>query len=356
VIGLVIISEVCLHLPNRSNYRIMWFTDFKKFKWKYVLSVLIGKYYKPKKRNCDYLFVVHSGSRNWILGSKARKLQANSKLKGRDHYSDNFKNIPKAEGFFFLHQKYFARSIRYNPHLFSSKLIVMYTHSEWNKWYSPRHIAYVLNFAHYIICLNSDVRKELISFGIPEHKIIIMHLGSDPELFTEKVRSGYGAVGFSMAFGPRKNPEMVATLIKKMPHRKFILIGPNWTKFLEDREVIDLPNFTYYDNVPYELYPEVYHKMDVLVSTSNLEGGPVPILEAMLCNLVPVASRTGFCPDLIQNGVNGFLFDIDAKSEEIAELIENAFKLESNTRQGVVQHSWENYSKSIAELFSNIQV
>ena len=55
------------------------------------------------------------------------------------------------------------------------------------------------------------------------------------------------------------------------------------------------------------MYPDLYSKMDVFVSPSILEGGPVPILESMMSNCVPVASKTGFCPDIINHGQNGFL-------------------------------------------------
>ena len=40
---------------------------------------------------------------------------------------------------------------------------------------------------------------------------------------------------------------------------------------------------------------------------SVLEGGPVLILESMMSNCVPVASKTGFCPILLIHFQNGFL-------------------------------------------------
>ena len=37
----------------------------------------------------------------------------------------------------------------------------------------------------------------------------------------------------------------------------------------------------------------------------------------MMSNCVPVASKTGFCPDIINHGQNGFLFDINAGYKEV---------------------------------------
>jgi glycosyltransferase involved in cell wall biosynthesis len=327
---------------------------FFEYKWKYIYSNFLKVFTTKPSRNNNYLYIVEAASRNWILGSKARRLQANSNLPGEVIYTKSFKFIPDAEGYFFLHQKYFARCVRYNPHLLKRKLIVMFTHPEWNKWYSANHMAYILNFAHKIICLNSAVMKELQEIGVPKNKLEMFHLVSDPNMFKPKIREGNGAIGFSMAFGPRKNPDMVVQLIKMLPDRKFIIVGPGWNDFLVSTGTLNLPNLTYFNDVNYEQYPEIYSKMDVLVSTSVLEGGPVPILEAMLCNVVPVASRTGFCIDIIKHGVNGFLFNIDATANEIIQLIDEAFLFRNNVRLGIEVHSWENYGNKISDLFKAI--
>jgi glycosyltransferase involved in cell wall biosynthesis len=329
--------------------------SFFDFKWKYLYTLLFSPFASKASRNNDYLFIVHDESKDWILGSKARWLSTSCGLPGKVIYSHSFRNLPDAEGYFFLHQKYFARSIRYNPHLLKRKLIVMFTHPEWNNWYSADHISFILKYADHIVCLNNSVYKELQGFGIAKEKISMYHLAADPDMFTKKNRTGDGAIGFSMAFGPRKNPEMVVNLIKSIPDKKFILIGPNWTDFLKKHGVLELPNFTYYDNLEYSLYPSIYHQMDILVSTSVLEGGPVPLLEAMLCNIVPVASRTGFGPDIIKHGENGFLFNTDAPTSEIISLIEQAFQLKTDVSEGIDLHSWKNYGKKIAGLFNAIQ-
>ena len=110
-------------------------------------------------------------------------------------------------------------------------------------------------------------------------------------------------------------------------------------------------NFTYHEDRPYEEYPSLYREMDVFVSPSFLEGGPVPLLEAMLSNIVPVASNTGFCPDLIEVGKNGFLFDpYKDTSEYVAGLIRQALQLSGDIRQYAVPHSWENYGEEIYAL------
>ena len=83
---------------------------------------------------------------------------------------------------------------------------------------------------------------------------------------------------------------------------------------------------------------------------SSLEGGPIPLIEAMMGNAVAVASRTGFAPDLIRHGENGFIFDLDASPAAIAEMIEAAFLLEADVRAGVEQYDWDHFSAAVVKL------
>ena len=147
---------------------------------------------------------------------------------------------------------------------------------------------------------------------------------------------------------------MVYNLVKNLPHKEFHLIGRYWDQYEKFNELSKLPNFHYYDNRPYEEYPSLYEKIDIFISPSTLEGGPVPVLEAMLSNCVPIASKTGFCPDIIEHGKNGFLFDIDANYKEVIQLIEKADDLKADIRKTAIPFSWENCSQKIDELFSNL--
>jgi glycosyltransferase involved in cell wall biosynthesis len=328
--------------------------EFFQFKWKYELSWFLGKFIKSHPLNNQILFVTHTSTRGWILDTKACRLSKNYPGESKVFYSKRFTNLPDAEGYFFLHQKYFARAIRYNPRIRKRKTIVMFTHPEWSKRYSIRHIVYILNFADRIVCLNYAMAEELSSLGIPREKIVVLHLASDPEMFTPRERDGKGAIGFCMGYYKRKNPELIIDIVKNMPDKKFLLIGRNWDQYERFNEILSFPNFEYYDNIPYERYPEIYHKMDVFVSTSYLEGGPVPLLEAMLCNVVPVVTRTGFCSDLVEHGKNGYLFDSTDNVQHVIQLIREAIDLKINVRPYAEPHSWQNYANKIRELFINI--
>ena len=88
----------------------------------------------------------------------------------------------------------------------------------------------------------------------------------------------------------------------------------------------------------------------MFLSMSRLEGGPIPLIEAMMSNAVPVASRTGFASEIIRHGENGFIFDLDASAEDIAAMIESAYDLSGNVRATVEHLTWDNLSSHVVKL------
>jgi len=67
----------------------------------------------------------------------------------------------------------------------------------------------------------------------------------------------------------------------------------------------------------------------------------------MMSNVVPVATRTGFAPDLIRDGENGYLCEIDAPLATIASLIDRALANTQDVR-GTVEHlTWRRVSELV---------
>jgi glycosyltransferase involved in cell wall biosynthesis len=67
-------------------------------------------------------------------------------------------------------------------------------------------------------------------------------------------------------------------------------------------------------------------RMHALHLPSEMEAFGLAALEAMACGVPPVATRTGGVPDLITDGVDGFMepvADIGKQSERLIELLTN---------------------------------
>jgi glycosyltransferase involved in cell wall biosynthesis len=324
--------------------------DFFVFGWKYS-GIILKTIPKENHKKVETLtYITHRNTEKWILGAKARRLARHSNLKTTVSFISDYRDIQKADAYFFLHPNIFAKTIRANPSILAKRNVVMFTHPVLKNRFSMKHRIYVLNKAEKVIFLNKQHARLMTDNGLEKTKVEIMHLGSDAELFQPHQR-GNGKICMSMAYYERKNPELMFEVIKGMPNRQFLLIGPQWESYPKIEQLLEFPNLEYHATPEYSSYPELYAKCDVFFSPSHLEGGPVPLLETMLCNMVPVATKTGYCNDIIKHGKNGFLFDSTAKTEFVIPLIEKAFQLTTNTRESVIDYTWDKYSKKIDMLF-----
>ncbi|APY11957.1 hypothetical protein BWZ22_12280 [Seonamhaeicola sp. S2-3] len=320
-------------------------------KWKYLWAIFISKFKQASSNGVNsVVFVAREKDKEWIFGAKVRRLSRFSSLISQAYYHDKLRGMPDADGYFYIYQNYFCRCIRSKPSILKKKNIVMFTHPNWGRKYSKTHVVWCLNKADYVICLNSKIKTYLTEIGVKPQLLKVLHIGTSSKFFYRHER-GNGDVGLCSNYHERKNPKLVYEIVKHMPERTFHLIGQNWENYSGFQDINNLPNFIYHKEIPYERFPEMYSKIDVFLSPSLLEGGPVPVLEAMMSNCVPVASKTGYCTDLINHGENGFLFDVDSSYEEVLPLIEKAFQLKANIRETVMPYTWENCAKTIDELF-----
>jgi glycosyltransferase involved in cell wall biosynthesis len=295
----------------------------------------------------DWAFVVHENARGWILDAICREI--GSRQPDSWHVCYYPEPSPDAKNYFFSHYLLLQNYLDRHPEkLRNSNLFVWYTHPREENPVSVAKLLLAFDKVTKVVFACESNRRIWLERGLPEEKTAVILGAADPALFRSHER-GSGVVGLSSAFYERKNPDRLLEVIKLLPHRRFSLLGKNWNRYALFEEMKTLPNFTY-KSAPYRDYPEIYSKFDVFLSMSNLEGGPIPLIEAMMSNAVPVASRTGFAPDLIRHGENGFIFDVDASATVIAKLIEAAFALPGDVRHTVEQYDWDNFSTAIVKL------
>lgn len=255
--------------------------------------------------------------------------------------------LPVAATYFFPHYHILRNALALNPRVWQAQRVVYLTHKKEDE--SWKDVISVLKHATHVISMNSANAHELIEHGLPADRIHVCPGFADPARFLPHVRSGQGAIGLSSAYYPRKGADRLLDLALRLPHRRFLLLGRNWSQYPHFDRLQNLQNFEYVET-SHRLYPEFYARMDVFLSLSRLEGGPIPLIEAMMCNLVPVATRTGFSPDVIRSGENGYLFDADVSSADIAELVEKAYRLDGNIRASVVHLSWRRFAEQLESL------
>jgi len=81
---------------------------------------------------------------------------------------------------------------------------------------------------------------------------------------------------------------------------------------------------------------------DILLMPSELESFGLAALEAMACEVVPIATRTGGVPEVIEHGVSGYLAevgDVETMARYAIELLNDESKLRATAKaaRGVAQ-------------------
>lgn len=182
------------------------------------------------------------------------------------------------------------------------------------------------------------IKNKFIEKGIPEDKIIYLSYGFDYKNFpfTPKASSDVLRFGYMGTLLPTKGVDLLISAFKKIRSKDTRLsiygkIVPfsgfeYYPKFL--KKMINNDNriklMGAYDNKDVS---KIFADIDVLVVPPIwYENAPLVIQEAFLSRTPVIASRIGGIPELVNNGINGILFnpnDADDLKEKMQYIIDN---------------------------------
>jgi glycosyltransferase involved in cell wall biosynthesis len=102
----------------------------------------------------------------------------------------------------------------------------------------------------------------------------------------------------------------------------------------------------------------IYQNADILLLTSDHEGTPNVVMEAMACGLPVVATGVGDIPDLVQHGTSGFVVDPadeEGATRHLANLLKDDRARETMGNCGHIfiqsHHALESLSGHLARLY-----
>lgn len=331
---------------------------FLGFKFKYIIAYAKAKliFSSANKKEYDLVFV--SSEKGWILDGICHEID--EFYAGRTVFCYSIRRLPEAKAYYFSHYSLFSSALLANPNILNSINLIYYTHPK-DIGQTSQELIYALNLSNKVFAMNSACAEMLQSLGLKPSKVQALVGAADRNIFTPvefKTRE-HPCIGFCLGFRghqhyrERKNYDLIVELIKIINSADVMILGKNWHQYERFHELEKLPYFRYVE-VSYEQYPDYYQQMDVFVSASKLEGGPIPLIEAMMCNVFPVVSNTGFAPDIITHGANGLLFGVDASPETIYGLIQQALSLRVDVRKTVEHLTWENFSREIQKAIAPV--
>ena len=209
-----------------------------------------------------------------------------------------------------------------------------------------------------IVASNKLLSDRLLSWGVPAEKIIQIPIGVDTKLFTPpadsdrlSARARFGipegaicigsfqkdGVGWGDGMEPKfiKGPDLfvdaVTNLARDLP--VFVLLTGPARGYVKSRlESAGIP-FAHDYVQDYADLRHAYHALDLYLVTSREEGGPMALMESMASHVPIVSTPVGMAPDLITDGVTGWISKID--SDAIADRARTA--LTTDTRAEILQ-------------------
>ena len=245
----------------------------------------------------------------------------------------------------------------------------------------------ILNFraANIIIGNAYALKKELISRGIDQNKILIIPNGVDPDIFNsningatlkQKLNIGESiVVGFMGTFGPWHGAEVLAKsvniVLEENQDIHFLFLGNGIRKQMCEN-IIDKSIFkekvTFTGTIP-QLQAQNYLAVcDVLVSPqipnpdgSEFFGSPTKLFEYMAMGKAIIASNLDQIGKIIKHRETGLLFDPNNEvqlAKAIIELYSNPVlrkKLGNNARsEAIDKYTWKQHVDAILDRVSQL--
>lgn len=241
----------------------------------------------------------------------------------------------------------------------------------WRKDYRlqvmEKFLLYLTKHFDGVTTTGTRTKDYLLRNGVKNNVIDVLPTSVDVDRFHPMpVEKDYDIVAVGR-FDPVKKFDSFLQIVAKVkttkPNIKVALVGDGpLTDYLEKLACeLHLQNnveFTGYQDTV-EVY---YNAARVFVLTSEREGLPMAMLEAMGCGLPCVVSNVGNILDIAVNGINSIVVedydDIDTFVQSILKLLDDRefyMKLSVNARRSVTEHySYENATKTWQKILNSV--
>ncbi|MGR3540282.1 MAG: glycosyltransferase, partial [Hasllibacter sp.] len=191
--------------------------------------------------------------------------------------------------------------------------------------------------AAHVVAISHFCRSQLMLFSDPDHwgKIAIVHCGVHPGLYG---RGGPRAPGpprvlfvgrLDAVKGAPLLLEAFAALRDSHPDAGLDVVGDGSDRARLEARAAELglgAAATFHGYMAQDAVARMLERADVLVLPSFAEGVPVVLMEAMASRVPVIASRVAGVPELVEDGVSGFVVppgDLDALTRRLGRLLDD---------------------------------
>jgi glycosyltransferase involved in cell wall biosynthesis len=252
---------------------------------------------------------------------------------------------------------------------------VVYT--EHNKWERYHKLTYYLNkmsFANQekVIAVSEDVANsikkhyhkkrpdvQVVSNGINTDKYSVLQHSSRDIRNELNIPAGSTVIGITCVFRKQKRLnvwlEVAKALHEKHPDTFFVIVGDGILKkeIHQKASSLKMEKYLHFAGLQSETRPYL-QAMDIFMMSSEFEGLPIALLEAMSMGCMPACTKAGGIPELVRDNTNGILVPVDDPLllvERLSEYLRQPgrIKLMGNVARETVVESFS-MQKMVTEL------
>lgn len=212
------------------------------------------------------------------------------------------------------------------------------------------HFAEKVEATEFVVCISHFARGQTMQHSDPSgwHKLDVVRLGIFPD-YGDHTRLPHATGTFEMACVGRLTPAKGQHLLIEALHRlqkqgvthiRLTLAGngPDEASLRQHAQEMGVSHLIHFAG-PLNQHEvrELYARSDAFVLPSFAEGIPVVLMEAMSFGLPCLSTRTAGIPELIEDGVSGFLVapsDVDGLAERMRQLATDQALCESLGQAG----------------------
>lgn len=209
-----------------------------------------------------------------------------------------------------------------------------------------------------IAAISQNVRRVLVEDGVPLRKIEVVPSGLDFSRFRSVrplsraamgVRSGSILIGQIAALADHKDQVTFVRAIRLLRDGnsdvQALLVGEGDQRSRLESLIADLDLSGAVLLAGFKANPLDYcASFDIFCLSSKLEGLGTSVLEAMALKVPVVATRSGGIPEIIQEGVTGFLAE-PRNPPALADALKKAFSLDSASKRAMIEDARQKVSE-----------
>jgi len=223
----------------------------------------------------------------------------------------------------------------------------------WTRFHHKPFIKLIYYMSDYIETNSKSILIELQKSKITNSKvyflpnIILKKNVKQHQIFNEKNKY----IGNVANVREAKNIDLFLSLALKMLNKNkdliFLLIGRDTSddkvkNFINKNNLIN--KLIILEDINFDEIYSIYNGLDIFLFTSKFEGSPNVLTEAMSVSLPIVSSRIFATEEIIKNGVNGFLCDLNNENDFIEKL--NLLLTDKKRYEFIKNNTKEYYEKS----------